>query len=344
MVTGAARTHPTITVKEKPGRRAGPFPRRPPLSGGQSPIASRVTPIMRADRDGTLRTRSTTRRGVVGRSGVVARAVVGPRRVDDRGRRIDRRAADRSTPVRRRIAVPADRQPHPERQRHVSAPAWAGAAATNSSPPAATIATTMFLIMKHLLGSASFSSVPHYERPAGPAGSPTICDGRIICNRPRVNGSSRDQSASQEHRWSQQSSSRRAAPHPRVSTRPFDGGRRAFGRRCAGGRSSSISIRRTAPRAARPRRSEFGDSLDAFAAAGCRGVRHLAGQPGKSHRQVQGRARHRLRVDLRPRRDAVHAVRRDQDEEHVRQAGPRHRAQHVRDRRTRASSSANGAA
>ena len=65
-----------------------------------------------------------------------------------------------------------------------------------------------------------------------------------------------------------------------------------------------------------------------------RGRRRVARQPEVA-RELQGEDGLSVRADLRCRRDALHAVRRHQDEEHVRQEGARHRAQHVPHRRRR---------
>ena len=79
--------------------------------------------------------------------------------------------------------------------------------------------------------------------------------------------------------------------------------------------------------------AEFRDLHKRFAKAGagssaCRATAQVA-------RGIQGEDGLSVRADLRRRREAVRAVRRDQDEEHVRQAGARHRAQHFRDRTRR---------
>ena len=55
----------------------------------------------------------------------------------------------------------------------------------------------------------------------------------------------------------------------------------------------------------------------------------------KSHEGFKAKMKFPFELISRPRRKAVRTVRRDEDEEHVRQPGARRRAQHVRDRRRR---------
>ena len=64
----------------------------------------------------------------------------------------------------------------------------------------------------------------------------------------------------------------------------------------------------------------------------------------KSHDEVQGQARAALRTDRRHRRKDVPHVRRGQEQDHVRQEGQGHRAQHLPDRRRRRAQAPNGAA
>ena len=98
-------------------------------------------------------------------------------------------------------------------------------------------------------------------------------------------------------------------------------------------RSSSTSIRRTTPRAAPTRAAQFRDLHAEFQKLGVRGLRRLARQRRVPREASRPKMSFPFELLSDADESAVPDVRRDQDEEHVRQEGARHRAQHLRDRR-----------
>ncbi len=88
---------------------------------------------------------------------------------------------------------------------------------------------------------------------------------------------------------------------------------------------------------------QFRDLHAEFRALGC-AVFGISRDSLKSHENFKAKLGLPFELLSDEAEKRVPAVRRHQDEEHVRQAGARHRAQHLRDRRRRRAARANGAA